>query len=600
MIRAAARAIALAGGIALLGAHAFAEPSHGLAMYGAPALSPDFQHLPYVNPDAPKGGRINFADIGGFDSMNPYIVKGRAPWGVRMHTIESLLGRSWDEPFSLYGLLAETVEMAPDRSWVEFHLRPEAKFSDGSPVTVEDVIFSMEILGEKGLPNLRDTWKNVASYSRVGERGIRFELPSGDRETPLLLGLRPILQKAHWEGRDFAETTLQPLVGSGPYVVSSLEPGRFVELTRNPDYWGADLPFNRGQHNFETIRYEFFRDEAAQFEAFSAGVSDIFRDGDPNRWEDGYQFARAQSGEIAFAEIPHGRPTGMHGFVFNTRKPLFQDIRVREALTLAFDFEWINAALNAGAYQRIESFFANSPLAFEGPAEGAERAVLSPYADALPAGALDHGFGQPVSDGSGRNRRNLREAVRLLEEAGWSVQDGVLKTAAGAPFEFEILLVSGENERIAGVFAESLKKLGITANVRLVDSAQYQARLTDYDYDMVIRRWALSLSPGNEQRFYWGRDGVTTPGTRNYMGVDNPAVEASIDAILSAEDEAAFTGAVKALDRALSVGRYVIPFWHSPVSRIAYSSRLAYPEKAPLYGDWIGFLPQVWWSTTGE
>ncbi len=600
MIRLAVMTMAIAAGAALSTGGATAQPSHGLTMYGEPALPPDFQHLPHANPDAPKGGSIKFADIGGFDSMNPYIVKGRAPWAVRFHSIESLLGRSWDEPFTLYGLLAESVEIADDNSWVEFHLRPEARFSDGSAVTIDDVIFSMEMLGEKGLPNYRNSWKKVTSYKRISDRGIRFGLTSGERELPLILGLRPILQKAQWAGRDFAETTLEPLVGSGPYTVSSMEPGRYVELSLNPEYWGANLPFNRGLHNFQVIRYEFFRDEAAQFESFSAGESDIFRDGDPNRWASGYQFARATSGEITLSEVSHGRPTGMHGFVFNARRPLFEDIRVREALTLAFDFEWINKTLNANAFERIQSYFSNSPLAFDGPAMGAERAVLQPHADALPEGALDAGLVQPASDGSGRNRRNLRAATKLLNQAGWTVRNGVLTNTDGAPFSFEILLVSGANERVAGVFAESLKKLGVEVNIRLVDSAQYQARLNDYDYDMVIRRWALSLSPGNEQRFYWGGDGASTPGTRNYMGVDNPAVEAAIDAILAAEDEATFTGAVKALDRALTVGRYVIPFWHSPVSRIAHSSRLAFPERTPLYGDWIGFMPQVWWSKTGE
>ncbi len=600
MIRAAAILIATMAGFASLSPGATAEPTHGLAMYGEPALPPDFQHLPFVNPDAPKGGRITFADLGGFDSMNPYIVKGRAPWAVRSHTMESLLGRSWDEPFSLYGLLAESVELAPDRSWVEFHLRPEASFSDGAPVTIEDVIFSMEILSEKGQPYFRNSWEKVDSYQQVGEHGIRFNMSSSDREIPMLLGLRPILQKKQWRERDFAETTLEPLIGTGPYTVTGMEPGRFVELTRNPGYWGADLPFNRGMHNLDLIRYEFFRDEAAQYESFSAGISDVFRDGDPNRWATGYAFPRAESGEITFSEVPNSRPTGMRGFVFNTRRPLFQDIRVREALTLAFDFEWINQTLNAGAYERIESYFANSPLGFHGAANGVERDILAPVADALPQGALDHGLEQPSSDGSGRNRRNLRAAVKLLGEAGWTVSDGVLTNAAGDPFTFEILLVSSENERVASVFAESLKTLGIDASVRLIDNAQYQARRNGYDYDMIVNRWALSLSPGNEQVFYWGKDGVTTPGTRNYMGVDNAAVEAALAALLTAEDEASFKGAVRALDRALTMGRYVIPFWHSPVSRIAHASRLTYPETVPLYGDWIGFLPQIWWSKTGE
>jgi len=580
-------------GLALPGPAA-AQPAHGIAMHGAPALAEGFAHLPYADPAAPKGGAITLGAMGGFDSLNPFILKGRAPWEVRAHTVETLLARNWDEPFALYGLLAESVETPPDRAWVAFTLRPEARFSDGAPVTVEDVLWSMETLADKGRPNYRTVWAKVARVERVGARTVRFSFSAPDREAPLILGLTPILQKAQFEGRDFDAPSLTPLTGSGPYVVAAAEPGRSLTLRRNPDYWGRDLAVNAGLNNFDAIAVEYFRDAGALFDAFRAGIVDLYREGDPVRWADSYAFKRAAP--FTRAEIPHGRPTGMYGFVFNTRRAPFDDLRVRQALTLAFNFEWVNATLFGGGYARIGSYFDNSPLRHAGAAEGRERAILAPFANTLPPGALEGAWAPPQADADDpRNRRNLRVAARLLEAAGWTVRDGALRDASGAPFSFEILLGSAGDERVAGAWVDALRTLGVAATVRGVDSAQYQARRVGYDYDMIVNRWGLSLSPGNEQRLYWGREGVVEPGTRNYAGVDSPAVEAAIDALLAADAVEDFTAAARALDRALSHGVYVIPFWHDPVSRIAYDARLRHPARIPLYGDWIGWAPETWW-----
>ncbi len=572
-----------------------AAPQHGLAMQGEPELSSDFTHLPYANPDAPKGGTLTVGEVGTFDSLNPYIIKGTAPWMLRFQTVESLLGRNWDEPFALYGLLAESVEVPDDRSWVEFTLRPEAQFSDGSPVTLDDVIASMEVLDRQGRPPYFGNLKNIAEITRKGDRTVRFTFAEPDREAPLILGLRPVLKKADIEARAFADTSLVPLVTSGPYIVGEVDPGRSLTLRRNPDYWGRDLPLMRGQANFDAIRIEYFRDGNVLWEAFKAGEIDIFRDGDPARWAAGYEFAAARDGRIVKSEIPHGRPTGMNGFVFNTRKLLFADLRVRQALTLAFDFEWLRRTMLSDAYERIPSYFGASPLAHDGAATGAERSLLEPFADVLPPGTLEAAIRPPVGAGDGRNRTNLRAAAALLADAGWRVVDGRLQDASGAPFTFEILIESAGNEQVAAVFTEALKRLGIAASVRLVDDAQYAARLIDYDFDMIVNRWAMSLSPGVEQRLYWHSDSAVQPGTRNYMGVTSPAVDAAIAALTVARRSEDFEGAVRALDRALSAGRYVIPFWYAPTSRIAHDAGLKYPAATPLYGDWTGFLPDVWW-----
>ncbi len=571
-------------------------------MYGEPALPHDFVSLPYANPDAPKGGSITFGEVGGFDSLNPYILKGRPALPVATHVFETLMARNWNEPFSLYGLLAESIETSEDRTWVEYTLRPEAKFSDGSPVTPEDVIWSMKTLAEKGLPRYSNSWSKVASMEKVGERGIRFTFNSSDSELPLIIGLRPILKKADWEGLDFAASSLRVPIGSGPYRVGAFEADRFITFQRNPDYWGKDLPINRGTNNFDTIRYEYFVDSGVLFQAFTAGQLSVFRELNPVRWQKDYTFPAVTSGAIVKSEIPHSRPSGMEGFVFNTRRPIFSDWRVRDALTLAFNFEFINKTLNGGALPRRASYFSNSPLGMgTGPAEGRVLELLKPFEAELVPGALD-AYKLPVSDGSERNRANMRAAAKELAAAGWTVREGKLVNEKGEPFTFEILLTTaqalttGEDEAIAGLYADALRQLGITARIKTIDPAQFNERRNTYDFDMIVNRWNMSLSPGNEQMLYWSHEGVTKPGTRNYPGMNSPAAEAMIADLLATRNADEVTAAARALDRVLTTGRYVIPFWYADKSLIAHRADLKFPETLPLYGDWIGWLPDVWWQ----
>jgi peptide/nickel transport system substrate-binding protein len=583
---------------ALLTQPLLAQTTHGIAMYGTPALPPDFVSLPYANPDAPKGGRIVFGESGGFDSLNPFILKGNAPAGVSALTVETLMGRSYGEPFALYGLLAESVETDEARSFVAFTLREGARFSDGSPVTPEDVLWSFETLGTKGSPRYAAAWAKIAKAEKTGPRTVRFTFNTEDRELPLILGLRPILKKAQWDGKDFTVSSLDPIIGSGPYVIGPFEPGRYISYVRNPDWWGADLPFNRGQHNFDEVRYDYFGDGGVVFEAFKAGNITSYREANPAAWASNYAFPAVQSGDVVLAEIPHQRPSGIDGFVFNTRREIFADWRVREALIQAFNFEFINRTLTGGVQPRITSYFSNSVLGMTPgtPAEGREQALLAPFADSLLPGALE-GYALPVSDGSEANRKGIREATRLLEEAGWTVQNGVLTNAAGTPFAFDILLVQGEDDMlsIANIFIEALRRLGIAVTVTSVDSAQYKERTNAYDFDMTHYIRSLSLSPGNEQTLYWGSAGVTEPGTRNWMGMNSPAAEAMIKGLLTATDPEEFTAATRALDRVLTSGRYVVPIWYSDVSRIAHAKQLHYPDRLPIYGDWLGFQPDVWW-----
>lgn len=574
-----------------------AEPKHGIAMYGEPQLPEGFTSLPYANPDAPKGGRIVSGESGSFDSLNPHIRKGEVPWQLRFIAYESLLGRSYDEPFTLYGLLAETVDVDPDGAWVEFQLHPDAKFSDGSPVTVEDVLWSYETLGTIGHPRYQGAWKKIEKSEAVGERGVRFTFNVQDRELALIMGLRPILKKAQWEGKDFAESGLEDVpISSAPYVIDDFEAGRFVSLKRNPDYWGADIPFRRGTNNIDEVRMEFYADSGVIFEAFKAGAIDTLRETNAGKWNDQYDFPAIQNGDVIKSVIPHKRPTGITGFVMNTRRDIFKDWRVRDALIHAFNFEFINQTVNGGTNPRINSYFANSVLGMEdGPANGKVRELLEPFADDLLPGALD-GYALPVADGE-RNRGNLNIARDLLEQAGWTVQDGVLKNADGQAFTFEVLLKnsSSENETIMDIYTDSLERLGIFPNVLRVDSAVHKERVTEYDFDMVYYRRGLSLSPGNEQKLYWGKEGVENPGTRNHMGMNSPAAEAMIDTMLTSESRDDYIAAVRALDRVLTTGRYVIPIWHNPQSFLAHKKELKYSENLPMYGDWIGFLPDVWW-----
>ena len=594
------RAAGLAAGLFCAVSPASADsPRHAIAMYGEPALPADFTSLPYANPDAPKGGRITFGEAGGFDSLNPFIVKGNAPSQITPFTVETLMGRSLDEPFTLYGLLAETVQTDEARSYVEFTLRENARFSDGTPVTLEDVIWSFETLGTQGQPRYAGAWRKIAKSEITGPRSIRFSFNTEDRELPLILGLRPILQKAQWEGKDFTESSLVAPIGSGPYTVAAFEPGRYITFRRNPDWWGKDLAFNKGLHNFDEIKVEYFGVDTALFEAFKGGAISSFRELNPAKWQANYSFPAVASGDVVKEEIPHGRPSGIEGFAFNTRKPIFADWRVREALIHAFNFELVNQTLNGGAQPRITSYFGNSFLGMQpgAPAEGRVKELLQPFAAELLPGALD-GYALPVSDGSEANRKNIRTATTLLEEAGWTVQDGVLKNAAGEPFSFEILLTQGQDEMIsaASIYVESLKRLGIAATITTVDNAQYKERTNVYNFDMTHHIRALSLSPGNEQYLYWGAAGVTEPGTRNWPGINSPAAEAMIGAMLTARDPAEFAAATQALDRVLTTGRYVVPVWYNKVSRLAYAKGLQHPAYTPVYGDWPGWMPEAWWA----
>jgi peptide/nickel transport system substrate-binding protein len=578
---------------------ALAQPTHGIAMYGAPALPQDFAHLPHVNPNAPKGGRIVQGEVGSFDSLNPHILKGNAPWQLQYLAYEGLMGRSWDEPFTLYGLLAESVEVDEARSWVEFTLNPAARFSDGSPVTVEDVLWSFETLGTQGHPRYHGTWNRVARAEAVGERGVRFTFTEPDRELPLILGLRPILKKAQWEGVDFAEsgTSVIP-IASAPYVVDRFEAGRSVVLKRNPDYWGLDLPFMRGQANLDEIRMEFFGDATAMFEAFTAGLLTTMRETSANDWNTRYDFPAVQAGEVVKSEIPHERPSGISGFVMNQRNPLFVDWRVREAMIHAFNFEYIAQVVNDGQDPRITSYFSNSDLGMRpGAATGRVAEFLQPYADSLLPGTLD-GYTLPVSDGSVANRANMRAATRLLAEAGWQADDaGVLRNARGDAFEFSILLRqgAGDMQAITEIYGESLRRLGMQLTVEQIDSAQYTERTNAFDFDMTPYIRGLSLSPGAEQRLYWGSQAADTPGSRNWMGVQNPAIDALIERLLTSADQEDFIATTRALDRVLTAGRHVVPLWFTDRARIAHVAELKYPSTLPAYGDWIGFQPDLWW-----
>jgi peptide/nickel transport system substrate-binding protein len=583
-------------GMAAIPAHA--APKHAIAMYGDPVLPPDFVSLPYANPAAPAGGRIVFGESGSFDSLNPFILKGRAPWGQTGLTVESLLGRSYDEPFTLYGLLAESVDTDEARSYVEFTLRPEAKFSDGSPVTAEDVLWSFQTLGTLGHPRYLNSWSKIASAEITGPRSVKFTFNTPDRELPLILGLRPVLQKAQWQGKDFTASTLEAPVGSGPYTVGSYEAGRFISFVKNPDWWGKDLAFNAGRHNLSEVRYEFFGDDGVVFEAFKAGEITSYREINAAKWAGQYDFPAVAAGAIVKSEIPHARPSGIDGFVMNTRRAQFADWRVREALILAFNFEQINTTVTGGTEPRIQSYFSNSVLGMEpgAAATGRELELLQPFADSLLPGTID-GYALPVAD-SATNRKNIRAAKKLLESAGWIAdENGVLKNASGTAFTFDILLTNGASDvtTIANMYIEALKPLGIAATLTTIDSAQMTERTNAYDFDMTHMIRALSLSPGNEQTYYWGAEGVTAPGSRNLMGMNVRAAEAMINTMLNATSQQDFIAATHALDRILTAGRYVIPFWFSRISRLAHTKELKYPATLPIYGDWPGFQPDVWW-----
>jgi len=567
-------------------------------MYGDPALPPNFVSLPYANADAPKGGRIVTAEVGAYDSLNPYIQKGSVPWQLRFLIGESLMGRSLDEPFALYGVLAESIETGPNREWVEFTLNPAAQFSDGTPVTVEDVLWSFETLGTEGHGRYRSFWDQVESLTAVGDNKVRFEFNTDNRELALLAGLRPILKKAQWEDVDFTEsgTDVVPIT-SGEYIIDDFEAGRFISLRRNPDYWGDDIPFRKGTGNLDEIRLEFFGDETAAFEAFKVGEVNSNREFNVAKWDSQYDFELLTNGDFVKSILPHARPSGMTGFVMNTRSAQFADWRVRDAMLHVFNFPFINDALTGGAQPRITSYWSNSPLGMsDGPTTGRVKEFLDPFAADLLPGALE-GYTLPTSDGSERNRAGTAAALAQMEAAGWSVQEGVMADAGGNAFTFDILLKTGssENAAIIDMFTQSLARIGVTPTIRTVDSAQYKEATDAFDFDMTYYRRGVSLSPGTEQYAYYGSEFANEPGTRNLMGVQSPAVDAMIERLLTSESQDDFVAAVKALDRVLTSGRYVIPIYQWNISRIAHAKELKYPETLPIFGDWPGWQPDVWW-----
>ena len=564
---------------------AFAAPKHGIAMHGEPALPPDFAHLPYTNPDAPQGGVLRQAVVGSFDSVNPFIVKGQAAAGVRSYVFESLMGRNWAEPFSLYGLLAETIDVSDDRQTFTFKLRPEAKFSDGTPVTSEDVKFSLETLRDKGRPNFRNSYSKITKVETPDARTITFTQDAGDRELPLIVGVMPILSKAFWQGKDFSLTTLDAITGSGPYVIKSVKAGESIVFARNPDYWGKNLPIQKGLWNFDEVHFDYYRDMNAAFEAFKSGLADVRIETDPVRWNTGYDFPAVTEGKVALDKVEQRTPAPAAGFVFNTRRKIFEDPRVREALVMAFDFEWANANLFSNAYRRTYGYFSGSELSSEGkPADERELKVLGEAAKKLRPEFLDGTYKQPVSDGSGRDRAVLRKAVGLLAEAGWTVTDQGLANAEGQPFAFTIAVQNKDQEKIALHYQRTLRAIGINAEVRTVDSAQFTALQTAYDYDMIPATWYNSLSPGNEQMLYYGSEGRTVEGTRNYPGIADPAVDATIKAMLDATTREDFVAAVRAEDRLLVSGFYMVPFFDAGGQWVARWKHIGRPEAQPLPG----------------
>jgi microcin C transport system substrate-binding protein len=566
--------------------------AHAIAMHGEPKYGPDFSHFDYVNPDAPKGGSVRLAVAGTFDNFNQYIPKGNAASGL-FYLTETLLTGSADEAFTEYGLLAESVEWPEDRSWVIFHLRPEARWHDGQPVTVDDVIFSLETLKTKGHPFYRYYYQSIESAEQVGEHSVRFNFAEEEnRELPLIAGQLAILPKHYWEGRDFEKTTLEPPLGSGPYRIAEFEPGRFIVYERVEDYWGRDLPVNRGRYNIDRFRYEFYRDETVIRIALKAGDLDYRAENQAKAWALDYDVPAVREGWLKMARISHDRPSGMQAFVMNTRREVFSDPRVRQALAFAFDFEWSNRNLFFGQYTRTQSFFDNSELASRGLPEGEELEILERYRGRIPDEVFTKVYTVPSTDGSGWARDNLHRAFELLAEAGWEVRDlKLVDSETGRQMTFEILLYSPAFERVVLPFARNLKRLGIGARVRLVDQAQYINRLRSYDFDMIVAGWGQSESPGNEQREFWGSRAADLEGSRNRIGVKDPVIDELIELIISAPTRESLIAGTRALDRVLLWHHFVIPNWHLDYDRLLYWDKFAQPPEPPRRGTSLDF----WW-----
>ncbi len=581
-----------AAGFFILALLLFATPAFasdiGIAMHGTPKYKAGFDHLDYFNPDAPKGGTLRLSKSGTFNNLNNHVITGNNAEGLE-YVNDKLMQRIWDEPFTMYGLVAESIDVAPDRSWITFHLNPKARFHDGVPITTADVKYSFEMYQKFGHPVRRRVYGLVKKIDVLSERDIKFTFGDGyDHESVMILAMMPVLPKHYWEKVDFSKTTLKPPLGSGPYKIVSVDPGRKVVYERVKDYWAKDLPVNKGQYNFDNIIYTYFRDDDISLQAFRSGDYNLRREYDITKWLTRYDFPDVASGKIVKEEIVHQRPEMLKAIIFNTRRGIFSDRRVREALSSMFNDEWLNKTLYFGKMKKINSTFPNSSLAATGKPEGEELRILEQYKVDLPREI----FGEPFSASSGGGRDAKRKAITLLKQAGWKFDNETLLDASGKPANFEILLGDPTDEKIALEFARSLSTIGISAHVRTVDNAQFIGRLDDYDYDMVVNKWINSLSPGNEQVNYWGSKSAHSKGARNYAGIDNPAIDALADSIGRSETREMLVARVHALDRALMYGYYMIPLFYLGKDLVAYDSSIHRPSVTPLYG----IVLESWWQ----
>ena len=554
--------------------------THAVALTGSPKYPAGFTHFDYVNPDAPKGGTLKMSAIGTFDSLNPFITKGAPASGLGL-IYDNLTVQSDDEPFSQYGLLAEKIEIAADRSWAIYHLNPKARFHDGQPVTAEDVVFSFNLVVEQGHPMYRKYYADVRKVEALDEHRVRFDL--GTKHNPelaLIIGQLFVLPKHYWGNRDFTATTLEIPPGSGPYRIAEFKPGRSITYSRVEDYWAKDLPVNKGRYNFDTIQYDYYRDATVTLQAFIAGEYDFRQENIAKQWATAYKSPAIDDGFVITEEIKNQLNQGMQCFVFNTRRDLFKNRKVRQALSLAFDFEWTNKNLFYGQYKRSTSYFSNSELASSGPPTPEELEILEPFRKQLPPEVFTEAYIPPATDGSGNARRNLRTALKLLKEAGWEVKNKKLTNVkTGQVFKFEILLLDPSFQRIVLPFKQNLARLGVDLTIRLVDTSQYLNLTTEFNYDMFVHTFPQSLSPGNEQRYYWHSESADIPGSSNYAGIKNPAIDALIDLIITAPTREELVNRTKALDRALLWGYYVIPQWHVDSYRVAYWNKFSRPAK---------------------
>lgn len=565
-----------------------------LAMHGGTKYDQNFPHFSYVNPDAPIGGTLHLSAVGSYNSLNPFIIKGVPAQGLGL-IYQSLLSRSRDEPFSLYANIAKSFEIAPDRKWIIFSVNEKAQFSDGTPVTADDILFSFETLRKSGRPNHRQYYANVQSTEILEEARIKFSF-IGDNiwEMPLIMGLMPILSKAYYQSHEFDRTSLEPPLGSGPYTISKLEAGRQISYQRNADFWGWHLPQFKGRYNFSHIVFDYFRDSDVALEAFKSGEIDVRFETDPGKWFNSLKSDPTK--DLSFIKVAEKLqiPAPMKAMVFNTRRELFKNIRTRKALSLAFDFEWTNKALLYGGYDRTNSFFQNSSLASAGLPSQKEVDLLDSFRHELPQALFETAFSAPKTDGSGRNRQNLKAARSLLEKSGWVLQNGQLRHAtSGKKFQFEILVRDSRNLKILSAFQKNLGRLGINVTLRTLDTASYQNRLTNFDFDMMIASWGQSLSPGNEQSFYWSSGAADSPGSRNYPGIKLSSVDHLISLIKTAPTKEDLETAVHALDRTLLSGHYVIPLFHLKDQWIAHWPHIMLPIKTSFYGSGL----DVWWHT---